>query len=48
MAEAYIAGAATVAEGLLPDLLSAFAAQQDLSLQREDEGDGLVYTLMAP
>jgi len=27
VAEAYIAGAATVAEGLLPDLLSAFAAQ---------------------
>jgi len=48
VAEAYIAGAATVAEGLLPDLLSAFAAQQDLSLQREDEGSGLVYTLMRP
>jgi phosphate transport system substrate-binding protein len=48
VAEAYIAGAATVAEGLLPDLLSAFAAQQDLSLQREEEGDGLVYTLMRP
>jgi phosphate transport system substrate-binding protein len=34
VAEAYIAGAATVAEGLLPDLLSAFAAQQDLDLVR--------------
>jgi phosphate transport system substrate-binding protein len=32
VAEAYIAGAATVAEGLLPDLLSAFGAQQELDL----------------
>ena len=48
MAEAYIAGAETVAEGLLPDLLSAFAAQQDLSLQREDEGDGLGLHAHAP
>jgi phosphate transport system substrate-binding protein len=38
VAEAYIAGAATVAEGLLPDLLSAFAAQQDLDLHRAEDG----------
>ena len=49
VAEAYIAGAATVAEGLLPELLSAFAAQQDLMLYSEDEGDGgVIHTLLRP
>lgn len=49
IAEAYIAGAATVAEGLLPDLLSAFAEQQDLALERETEPSGdVIYTLMRP
>jgi phosphate transport system substrate-binding protein len=38
VAEAYIAGAATVAEGLLPDLLSAFGAQQELDLVRSEDG----------
>jgi len=48
VAEAYIAGAATVAEGLLPDLLSAFAAQQDLSLASDIEQERTIYTLLRP
>ncbi len=49
VAEAYIAGAATVAEGLLPELLLAFAAQQDLILFSEDEDDGgVIHTLLRP
>jgi phosphate transport system substrate-binding protein len=49
VAEAYIAGAATVAEGLLPELLSAFAAQQDLELRSEANGGGdVIYTLVRP
>jgi hypothetical protein len=49
VAEAYIAGAATVAEGLLPDLLAAFGAQQDLDLTpREADGDTVIYTLVRP
>jgi phosphate transport system substrate-binding protein len=48
VAEAYIAGAATVAEGLLPDLLAAFAAQQDMDLNRADDGDTVIYTLVRP
>jgi phosphate transport system substrate-binding protein len=46
VAEAYIAGAATVAEGLLPDLLAAFAMQQDMDLTRADDGDTIIYTLV--
>lgn len=45
VAEAYIAGAASVAEGLLPDLLSAFAAQQDMTLTRDVEGRTVIFTL---
>jgi phosphate transport system substrate-binding protein len=48
VAEAYIAGAATVAEGLLPDLLSAFAAQQELDLNRSEDGGTIIYTLVRP
>jgi phosphate transport system substrate-binding protein len=48
VAEAYLAGAATVAEGLLPDLLAAFGAQQDLDLTRAEDGDTVIYTLVRP
>jgi phosphate transport system substrate-binding protein len=48
VAEAYLAGAATVAEGLLPDLLSAFGAQQDLDLTRAEDGATVIYTLVRP
>jgi phosphate transport system substrate-binding protein len=48
VAEAYIAGAATVAEGLLPDLLSAFGAQQELDLVRSEDGGTIIYTLVRP
>jgi phosphate transport system substrate-binding protein len=46
VAEAYVAGAATVAEGLLPELLSAFAAQQDLALSRDNDNGTVIYTLL--
>ncbi|GAB5447117.1 phosphate ABC transporter substrate-binding/OmpA family protein [Gymnodinialimonas sp.] len=42
VAEARVAGAATVAEGLLPDLLAAFAAAQGMAVGVED---GPVYVL---
>jgi phosphate transport system substrate-binding protein len=48
VAEAYIAGAANVAEGLLPDLVAAFGAQQGLSHLREADGDGVIHTLLRP
>jgi hypothetical protein len=37
-----------VAEGLLPDLLAAFGAQQDLDLTRAEDGDTVIYTLVRP
>lgn len=47
VAEARIAGAATVAEGLFPELLEAFAVHQGMSLQRNTARNGtLVYTLL--
>jgi phosphate transport system substrate-binding protein len=47
VAEARIAGAATVAEGLLPDLIAAFAARNGMELRREADAAGLVtYTLL--
>jgi phosphate transport system substrate-binding protein len=48
VAEAYIAGAATVAEGLLPDLLAAFGAQQAFGPAEADDGDTVIYTLVRP
>jgi phosphate transport system substrate-binding protein len=47
VAEARIAGAATVAGGLLPDLLAGFAARQGMRLEREAQPDGrVVYNLL--
>jgi phosphate transport system substrate-binding protein len=40
VAEARIAGAATVAEGLFPELLEAFAVHQGMSLQRDTARNG--------
>lgn len=40
VAEARIAGASTVAEGLLPSLIAAFARQQDMGLDRSERADG--------
>ncbi|MBL4627985.1 MAG: substrate-binding domain-containing protein [Roseicyclus sp.] len=45
VAEARVAGAATVAEGLLPDLLSAFAESRSMSAGTEIGEDGPVYIL---
>ncbi|MCU4652197.1 phosphate ABC transporter substrate-binding/OmpA family protein [Roseibacterium sp. SDUM158016] len=42
VAEARIAGAATVAEGLLPDLLAAFAAQQGMTATADVTSRGTV------
>ncbi len=47
VAEARIAGAATVAEGLLPELIAAFAATRGMEVRREAPGRGsVVYTLL--
>lgn len=47
VAEARIAGAETVANGLLPDLLRAFAGRQGMTLVRETERDGRsIFTLL--
>ncbi|MGP1356957.1 phosphate ABC transporter substrate-binding/OmpA family protein [Roseicyclus sp.] len=45
VAEARIAGAATVAEGLLPDLIAAFAEARGMEAVREDVAGGTVHTL---
>lgn len=47
VAEARVSGAATVAEGLFPDLVEAFAAQQEMTVRREGAAAGTtVYTLL--
>ena len=45
VAEARIAGAATVAEGLLPELLSAFATLQSMTSAVEEGAEGPIYVL---
>lgn len=45
VAEARIAGAATVAEGLLPALLEAFADSQGMALEQEDGADGPTFVM---
>ncbi|MDG4647035.1 phosphate ABC transporter substrate-binding/OmpA family protein [Roseibacterium sp. SDUM158017] len=47
VAEARISGAATVAEGLLPELIDAFARVKGMTVLRDGgEGPGTVYTLL--
>lgn len=46
VAEARIAGAATVAEGLLPELLAAFAAGRGMTLDTSDAPGRVTYTLL--
>src|SRR6056297_2357576 len=47
VAEARIAGAATAADGLLPDLIGAFAEAQGMSAARHADRDGrVIFTLL--